>query len=340
MCDVVPSLRSYIWGERLLWANGLTFDVRVIGTSSSGEVAVALGAVREMGQGQYNVTFTPTMGSGSQAIMVLYNTEPVPGSPLSVPLRSGTVVARTTRAVGTGVVAGVRGEVATFVVQGVDAYGNAQRSGGQSELLNFTLSVPREPDAVYAAPTSTSHHITAHHRTSQYTSRTLLFEAKKPKTNICALILCMLCVVLCSALDRIEDVGDGTYRVQYGVPTAAADTYEVSVFWGGAPISGSPFVVTAYTAIEISRSAVQGIAVLTVVCAVVVVVYMGLIVRHRDTPVMRPSSPLFMLLICLGGTRYLFTRSCSLPLGLAWLTVMRCNVDVLRCAKVCCCSRQ
>lgn len=86
-------------------------------------------AVRDHGDGTYEVTFVPT-AVGDSVVCVSVNGVQIGDSPHLLPVRAGCASARRSDAFGKALIGVMVNELASFVVQARDEAGNALRSGG------------------------------------------------------------------------------------------------------------------------------------------------------------------------------------------------------------------
>jgi hypothetical protein len=126
--------RTLVWGDALKWGTSLSFDVRLISTAATAQCQLTSTEVIELGDGLYNVTFTPELGA-TQLLNVFLDADHIPGSPFAFTLLPATPVADLSAAAGVGLKSTVKGETSSFLVTLADVYGNSATSGGDADSL-------------------------------------------------------------------------------------------------------------------------------------------------------------------------------------------------------------
>ena len=158
--DAATNSSSLVFGSALSWGVGLQFSVIVIGQTGAQQAVAIAGAVQELGGGLYNVSYTAQGGGRSCAatavalsvsastaaaepqlssisLTVTLEAADIPGSPFQVSILPAALVPSACVVQGAG--QAVKGQLASFLIQPADAFGNP--AVGAVDGGRFSVSV-------------------------------------------------------------------------------------------------------------------------------------------------------------------------------------------------------
>ena len=275
-----------IFGANAAYGAGLlsSFSVQLV-SSSNGALSLLPATVTEVGAGLYHCTYTASVGR-SYRLFVLFEGQPIPGSPFQLTLEPELVVGPTrSRAQGLGISQVQKGALASLRIQAADRNGNIYS------------------DARFLAASSSS--VDGSNATEGWRgSDPVSYNVSWPTADGGVFVLSAAIGPSAAATAPIPfsalNYRNGSFGMRYAAPTDAP-SFVLRIFTNGQDIAGSPFTVEALNDLSLAPGLVIALWVVSFLVIAVCLLASALVHYWRAESVMRSSSPNFLHLLILGS---------------------------------------